>query len=103
MPDKPSPKRGRRPGLPELLLMGVSVAAQAWIVWVSLPPQQRFWIRLALLGRLRSLGARLAWLEGRAGMAEEIQTGQRTVRYVSAYGLSLVRDAAAEALEDMRS
>ena len=96
------PDDARKPGLAEFLVLGATAAAQIAVIWLSLPPQQRYWIRLAVLGKLRAATARLAWLEGRAGMAEEIQTERKSVRYLSALGLSLLREYADQTLEDMR-
>lgn len=97
-----SKQEARRPGLPEFLLLAGSAAAQVWVIWLTLPPQQRFWIRLQVLGRVRQVTARWAWLEGRAGMAEELVTQRRSVRYLSAFALAVTREAADQALEDMR-
>ena len=81
-----------------LLLLGI----QAWAVWIMLPPQQRMWIRLAVAGTVRSKSATAAWRQGHQGMGEELATGQRSVRYLAAWGLSTVRDRANKSLEAMR-
>ena len=75
---------------------------QAWAIWVTLPPQQRYWIRLRATDICRSTAARLAWREGHAGMGEELSTGCRSVRYLSAWGLGILRDAAVGELERMK-
>jgi len=86
----------------QFLIIAMVVGANCLTIWLSLPPQQRMWIRLAVAGRVRRIAATAAWREGRAGMSEELVTGQRSVRYGSAYGLSLLRDRAHRLIEDMR-
>jgi hypothetical protein len=86
----------------ELVSLALSLAGMAAAVWFTLPPQQRMWIRLAVAGRVRSSAATMAWNMGHRGMAEEILTGQRSIRYLVAWGLSMVRDRASSALEAMR-
>jgi hypothetical protein len=75
---------------------------QAWAIWVTLPPQQRYWIRLRAMDTCRRIAGRVAWSEGHAGMGEELQTGRKPVRYLGAWGLGLLRDAAVGELERMR-
>lgn len=95
-----------RPGAAETLIAVAGTLAvmglQAWVLWLQISPQERMWIRLAAAGRVRSSAARMAWAMGHSGMAEEIRTGQRSVRYLAAWGLSTVRDRASSALEAMR-
>lgn len=86
----------------ELLSLVVSLAGMAAALWFTLPPQQRMWIRLAVAGRVRSSSAATAWRMGHQGMGEEIATGQRSILYLAAWGLSMVRDRASQALEAMR-
>jgi len=92
----------RKPGWPELLVILTSTAAQCWIIWLSLPPQQRYWIRLRVMGKARQLAGRRAWLEGHAGMGEELQTGRKSVRYLTAWGLGLMRELAQGELDRMK-
>ena len=86
----------------QIVLVLLTAGLQCWVIWIQLPPAERMWIRLAVLGRVRRLTATAAWSEGRAGMSEELATGQRSVRYATAYSLSLLRDRAHRLLEDMR-
>jgi hypothetical protein len=86
----------------QVLLVLLTVGLQFWVIWVQLPPQQRTWIRLAAAGRVRRIAAMGAWSEGQAGMGEELQTGQKSIRYATAYSLSLLRDRAQRILEEMK-
>lgn len=88
--------------LTQVALVVVTAAANVTVIWLSLPPQQRYWIRLEALGWLRSTGYRLAWREGHAGMGEELSTGRKSARYLSAWGLGIARDWAVGQLEAMR-
>ena len=75
---------------------------QAWAIWVTLPPQQRYWIRLRAMDTCRRVAGRMAWSEGHAGMGEELRTGCKSVRYLGAWGLGILRDAAVGELERMK-
>jgi hypothetical protein len=98
----PPQQRQRAQVAVELVSLAVSLAGMAAAVWLTLPPQQRMWIRLAVAGRVRSSAAMMAWRQGHSGMGEEIRTGQRSIRYLAAWGLSTVRDRASTMLEAMR-
>jgi hypothetical protein len=52
---------------------------------------------------LANRAARLSWLQGRAGIAEEASTGRRSPRYLMALGLGLLRDLAIGELERMKA
>ena len=103
---EPKPKPRQESHAAELLVqavaVGLVVAANTYTIWLSLPPQQRYWIRLRVTDTFRSLTARLAWREGHAGMGEELKTGRRSVRYLGAWGLGLLRDAAVGELERLK-
>lgn len=86
----------------QMAALVTGAALQAWVIWLSLPPQQRFWIRLEALGWLRRVTGRAARAEGHAGMGEELSTGQRSARYLSAWGLGIAREWAVQRLEEMR-
>jgi hypothetical protein len=101
-----SRQQHNRPGVVETLVAVAGTLAvmglQMWVLWLQISPQERMWIRLAVAGRVRSSAAAMAWNMGHRGMAEEIRTGQRSIRYLAAWGLSTVRDQAQQALETMR-
>lgn len=97
-----SPQQQRAQLAVELISVALSLAGMAAALWFTLPPQQRMWIRLAVAGRVRSSSAATAWNLGHRGMGEEIATGQRSILYLAAWGLSTVRDRASQALEAMR-
>lgn len=89
---------GRKPTLLEMLATLVSVGVMAYM---TISPQERYWIRLQALGLLHRASARLAWRAGHKGMSDEL-SGRDCQRYGLAYRLSQLRDLAARALEDMR-
>lgn len=88
----------RPPGKLEALLALLSTAVMAWCV---MPPQERYWIKLAATRKLHQLASRLALRTGHRGMGDELQ--QRDFqRYEVAYWLSRARDQLGQALEQMR-
>lgn len=88
-----------RPGKAEVL---ISLAMTLLVVWLSMPPQERQWARLAMAESTRRLSgslARLARRQGHDGMGHEIETGRRSWRYAAAFCASVYRDALAELTE----
>jgi len=85
------PQRRPPPWL-EILLGLMSLAGTGLIVWGSLPPQERQWIRLELTARLHRVLVVRAWREGRAGMADELAGRDPGPRYAAALWLGRWRD-----------
>lgn len=88
----------RKPGKME---QAIAVASALILAWSMMPEQERYWIRLRVLGSLQRLSARLAWREGHRGMGDEL-CGRDLFRYPVAYRLSQARDRLTRALEEMR-
>ena len=80
----------------------LALAATAVMTWYVIPEPERYWLRLAVLGRLHALSDRLARSEGRRGMADELTGRDPGPRYGAAYQLSRARDWLAGRLEGMR-
>lgn len=90
----------RRPGKAELLLALASTLAMAW---ASLPPHQRQLATMRAAAWAQRASARLARLQGQAGMGDELAGRPQAWQcYAAAYRLSRVRDRLAEALDRMR-
>ena len=85
---------------PRTLDLIVSLIATVLVLWESLPPDERLWLRLKAATLSRRVLAALARREGRAGMADELAAGPERAasRYNAAYWLSLARDFVAEAV-----
>jgi len=84
----------RQPGKLETALALISMAL---VCWVTIPPQERLWLRiraaeLAQAAALRAAGA--AWRRGHEGMGLEL-AGEpgAVVRYGEALWLSAARDS----------
>lgn len=88
----------RKPGKAE---QAIAVVSALLLAWSMTPEQERYWIRLKVLGTLQSLSARLAWREGHRGMGDEL-AGRDWQRYSVAFRLSQARDLIGRVLEDMR-
>ena len=86
----------------EAVLILATIALQGWYLYLTLPPQQRLWLRLTVLGTVRQRSARIALLLGWQGMGEELATGQKSARYLAALWFSLGRDWANRQIEAMR-
>lgn len=89
----------RRPGKLELLLATLSTGA---MVWFMMPAQERMWVRLRTVAGLRRAAARLASLEGHAGMGDELAGRDPSARYGGAVMLGKMRDLLDKAAEAMR-
>lgn len=89
----------RQPGKLELVL---TLASTALMVWFMIPQTERQQAQMLAVHRLRQLAGRLAALEGRAGMADELSGRDPLPRYGTAFYLSRARDALGRALEQMR-
>jgi|HubBroStandDraft_6_1064221.scaffolds.fasta_scaffold2461594_2 hypothetical protein len=90
----------RRPGKAELLL---AVASTLAMTWASLPPHQRQLATMRAAAWAQRASARLARLQGQAGMSDELAgRAQAWQYYAAAYRLSRVRDRLAAALDRMR-
>lgn len=79
----------RQPGKLELLL---ALASTGIMAWYMMPPQERFWVRLAVLQKLHQCSDRLARSEGHQGMADELRGSDPWPRYGVAYQISRFRD-----------
>lgn len=88
-----------RPSLLEILL---ATASALVVAWSAMPPQERYWLRLTITGRLQRMAAGLAAREGRAGVSDELAGRDPRPRYQVALGLSKAMDGLARALESMR-
>jgi hypothetical protein len=88
----------RTPGLAETL---AALAGTAMMVWATMPPQQRFWIRQAALSRCHRHLARLARRQGYRAMGDEL-AGRDYRRYDLTILLAAARDRLAAELEGMR-
>lgn len=80
-----------RPSLIEILLATASALIMAWS---AMPPQERYWLRLTITGKLRAIAAGLAAREGRAGMGDELAGRDPSQRYNVALKLSRARPGA---------
>ena len=89
------------PRQPGKLEQAAALASLAAITWMSLPPQQQYWMKLAALRFLHRTASRLAWREGHRGMADEL-SGRDLLRYPVAYRLSRLRDRIGAELEAIR-
>ncbi|MDA8319070.1 MAG: hypothetical protein M0030_04540 [Actinomycetota bacterium] len=93
------PKPGR---LTETVLAAVSTAV---MVWVMMPPQERYWVRLRVTQMAQDLGRRAA-VRARAtgfeGMGAELGGEDPTVQYADARWLSVGRDMLARAVKVMK-
>lgn len=89
----------QRPGLAEqLIALGSAVA----VAVIMMPPQERMWMALRTVGFAHRCAARLARLEGRAGMGDELQGRDPSPRYAGAVLAGWCRDRLARRLESMR-
>lgn len=88
-----------KPGKAQALL---ALLSMAMVTWYMMPPQERYWVRLAALQKMHRLSALLARSEGRQGMAAELKGFDPWPRYGVAYQFSRLRDHLARQLEDMR-
>ena len=90
----------RQPGKLEALL---ALASTGLVAWSMMPPQERLWVKLAVLRNLQRAVDRLAKSEGQQGMADEL-SGRLDPwqRYGTAYQLARFRDWLGKKLEDMR-
>ena len=88
----------RKPTLAEQLAAVTSALVMAWYM---MPPEERYWAKLRFLSLLHRLSGKLARLEGRQGMGDEL-AGRDRQRYPTAFLLSRLRDRLAAELEDMR-
>ena len=86
----------------QALLVAGTLAANLAIVWASLPPQERLWIRLRVTGTCRDLASgRARWL-GHRGMRDELAGRDPSTWYGLALRLSRLRDAMSRSLEAIR-
>ena len=88
-----------RPTLVEQL---VAVGSAAAMVWVMMPPQERFWLSLRTVALAHRVAARLARVEGHAGMGQELSGRDPLPWYGSAVLAGRVRDMLARHLEGMK-
>lgn len=88
----------KRPGLTETILSLVSVAV---MVWFTMPPQERMWVRLAVLQQMHRASDRLARKLGYQGMGDEL-AGRDFQNYDLAYRVALLRDRLARELKDIQ-
>lgn len=86
----------------QAVLVAGTLAANLVIVWASLPPQERLWIRLRLTGVLREAADVRARQAGRAGMRDELAGRDPGFWYGTALRLSRWRDGLARSLEAIR-
>ena len=90
----------RQPTALELLIALLSTGAAVW--WM-LPEHQRQLIAMRALDGGRRLAARMASLQGHAGMGDELAGGRLAGQhYATAYRLARVRDELARRLDGMR-
>lgn len=87
-----------RPGLADLVVQLIYVAIGAWMM---MSPQERYWVKLRLMGKAHQAASRLAWREGRKAMGDELR-GRELARYPVALRLSQARDWIGSQLEEMR-
>ena len=92
----------RPPLWAQVLVVSGTLAANLLVVWASLPPQERLWIKLAVTGGLRDLAGRQARLAGRSGIAREASDRDPSLLYGAALMLGRVRDGLSKALEASR-
>ena len=92
----------RPPLWAQVLVVSGTLAANLMVVWASLPPQERLWIRLAVTGGLRDLAGRQARAAGRSGIAREATDRDPSLLYGAALMLSRVRDGLSKSLEALR-
>ena|SRR5215472_409990 len=92
----------RPPLWAQVLVVSGTLAANLLVVWASLPPQERLWIRLAVTGGLRDLAGRQARVAGRSGMAAEVAGRDPSLLYAAALRLGKVRDGLGKSLEALR-
>lgn len=78
----------QKPRLTEIILALISTAAA---VYLTLPPQERLWIKITFYQKIHETVTRLAWRTGRKGMSDEL-AGRDYDRYSVAYRLSQLRD-----------
>ena len=86
----------------QIVLMLISLAGTAMIVWSQMPPQERYWLQLRTAGALRGALLRVARTEGRAGMADELAGRDPMPRYGVAYHLMRWQDVCTRRLDSMR-
>lgn len=86
---------------PKLLEIFMALASTAAAVYLTLPPQERMWLKLEVFQRAQRMAARLAWTTGHRGMGDEL-AGRDFQRYGIAYRLSQARDYLARKLQEMR-
>jgi hypothetical protein len=79
----------------EIVLALMSVLGTGVLVWFSMAPQERMWLRLEMARVLHSFSDRAARRTGRRGMGDEL-AGVDYGRYEIAYRLSRARDRIAE-------
>jgi hypothetical protein len=77
-----------------LLMLAVSIAGTAILVWMELPPDHRMMIGLETRARLQRWLHRAALRAGRAGIASEVSGWRQSAAagYGVAYRLSRARD-----------
>lgn len=88
----------RPPKIVEIILALTSTAAA---VYMTLPPQERLWLKMSLAQKLHHVSTKLAWKIGHKGMADEL-AGRDYQRYGIAYRISKLRDALSRKLQEMR-
>ena len=91
----------RKPSLFEMVLMLAGTAASVWII---LPPQERYWLKLRIIRLGQQIAAAVASREGRAGMRAELagRPGEAGRSYTAAAWWSGRRDDLGRALEAMK-
>lgn len=89
----------RQPGKLELILATASMAA---MLWYTIPPQERYWVKLRAVQTLHRLSGRAARREGRQGMSDELSGKDPKPHYGGAYIMSRVRDVLGKTLEGMK-
>ena len=89
----------RGPTLGEQLIALGSAAA---MVWVMMPPQERFWLSLRTVALAHRVAGRLARGQGRAGMGQELSGRDPEPWYGTAVLAGHVRDALGRHLERMK-
>ena len=80
----------------------IAVGSAAAMVWVMMPAQERFWLSLRTVALAHRCAARLARVEGRAGMGQELSGRDPLPWYGTAAVAGHVRDALGRHLERMK-
>ena len=87
---------------PSLVEQLVTLASAGIMVWVMMPPQERLWVQLRMVGVARRYADRLARLEGHAGMGDELAGRDPWSRYGGAVLAGRCRDRLDRVLTDMK-